>query len=76
MSKPYEICWNCRHASHHAYYGVDRCGFVHCQHPNRAVRCEPEDPDARCAWDTFREFYNTCNAFELKPELEPKENPE
>jgi hypothetical protein len=72
MSTPRRICWNCRHAGEHHYYGVDRRGFVHCEHPDRAVRGEPEDPDEQTVWDTFREFYNTCPAFDWKPELAPE----
>ena len=71
MSTPRRICWNCRHAGKHAYYGVARRGFVHCHHPDPAVRMEQEDPDKQNIWDTAREFYGTCPACGRKLESTP-----
>lgn len=62
MEKP-KKCYNCDHSGNQ--FKIGNKTHLHCQHP----RYTEEDflNGKFSAWDTLREFWQTCEDFEPKP---------
>lgn len=58
-----KICYNCKHSGDR-FKVVDRV-HMHCEHPNEEV-----SGDKNSGWDTLREWWNKCDSFEKKEDVQ------
>lgn len=57
-----EKCYNCRHAGHQ--FRIDKMTYLHCEHPK--YKAEDFENGKLSAWDTLREFCDSCKDFQFK----------
>ena len=66
LPKKKQKCYNCKHAGEQFKVGNRTC--LHCEHPKWEKKYK-ENPGEFSAWDTLREWWDTCDDFEPKSSL-------